>query len=81
MPIDCGQTYKVGYILLPGDLFKIGDSVANWKPDELAEADELAQDVARAIVSQKFWPPAASVEYPDFERICQEAVFDRGVLT
>ncbi|MFK7821421.1 MAG: PD-(D/E)XK nuclease family protein, partial [Planctomycetaceae bacterium] len=81
LPTDSGQTYKVGYILLPGDLSKIRDSIARWSIDDLAEADELAQDVAKKIVSQKFWPPETSVEYPDFDRICQDNVFDREVLS
>ncbi len=79
LPTDCGQNYKVGYILLPGDVSKIGDEIAKWSADDLQEADDLARDVARHIVAKQFWPPK-SVDYPSFARICQDAVFDREVL-
>lgn len=79
LPVDGGQEYKVGYILLPGDLGKVGDAVAGWKPSDFEEADELARQIATRVVSEKFWPPAANVEWPDFERICQDAVYDREV--
>lgn len=80
LPTESGQKYKVGYILLPGDLAKIGERVARWKSEDFLEADELSRQVAQRIVAREFWPPAASVEYPEFERICQEAVFDREVF-
>ncbi len=79
LPIDCGQTYRLGYILLPGDLSSVGESLAEWDEDALAAADERAREIARRVRNAEFWPPA-DTDHRDFARICQDAVYDREVL-
>jgi hypothetical protein len=55
----------------------VGAKFAGWSEEELADADRLAQDVARRILDGRFW-----VEFPrqpatlnEYGPICQDGVF------
>jgi ATP-dependent helicase/nuclease subunit B len=61
----------LGYIALPKTSDDTGDLAANWSADELAEADETAGDVIRAIRDRVFYPPGeVSARFDDFAAIC-----------
>ncbi len=68
---------QLGYINLPKELDKVGDSMAPWDEDMLESAVEEARDVAGKIVAGKFWPPTrpASGTVTEFAAICQEHAF------
>lgn len=70
---------QLGYITLPKDTSEVNVRIAEWLPQELKEADDLARDVVRQLRAGKFWPP--SPEAPDFDdefsAICQDGVLDR----
>jgi hypothetical protein len=68
---------KLGYISLPKDTGKTGALLAEWAEAELAEADEVAREVARGILAGTFWPPATDpVRFcEDLAAICQDNVF------
>lgn len=62
----------IGYINLPRDLKAVGFYEADFGPEELHEADELAHDIASRIADGDFWPETlAQVKFDDFARICQ----------
>ena len=62
---------ELGYITLPKSLDDVGQSIANWSADELAEADETAREVIRAIRHGVFYPPAEKPpKFDDFAAIC-----------
>jgi RecB family exonuclease len=65
---------RLGYILLPKDVGRIGLAPAEWSEVELKQALATAGDVVRRVRRQEFWPPAS--EPPafseDFAAICQD---------
>lgn len=65
---------RLGYILLPKDVGKIGLAAAEWTESELQAALDTASDVVRRVRRQEFWPPAP--EPPpfseDFAAICHD---------
>jgi hypothetical protein len=67
---------RLGYILVPKDIGRIGLAPAEWSEADLKQAMKTAQDVVRRIRRQEFWPPAA--EPPpfsdDFAAICQDRI-------
>lgn len=67
----------LGYINLPKDLTEVGYALAEWSPNDLADADEQAKQVALRIARREFWPPTSSApnQFRDFEDICQVNVF------
>lgn len=72
---------QLGYVLLPGDLDKVGIEVAEWTEAELQEAELTARRVAADIldlkidhVSQRNDPQLSAMG-----RICQDTVIDRNV--
>lgn len=75
------EQVELGYILLPKDVGKVGESMADWTASELADAVQVATDVARRIYRQEFWPPT----YPppamltEFSAICQDHAFHRSI--
>ncbi|WP_206028636.1 PD-(D/E)XK nuclease family protein [Thalassoroseus pseudoceratinae] len=70
------DAFQVGYVLLPRELAKTGMHLADWTPDELAEADEVAADVIRNIRRENFWPPREDVQYfREFAAICQDGIY------
>lgn len=67
----------LGYINLPKDLAGVGHSLAEWSPNDLADADEQAKQVALRIARREFWPPTSPAPnlFRDFDDICQVGVF------
>jgi hypothetical protein len=76
-PLDLNRV-ELGYILLPRDLSKVRYETARWTSEQLAEADQLADEIVRKIRAGEFWPPAriAPIYSEDFSAICQDAVFE-----
>jgi RecB family exonuclease len=70
---------RLGYIVLPKDVDQVGERLAEWTEQELAEADAVAKDIAGHVLDQQFWPPVEDPPYrpTDFAAICQEDVFGR----
>ena len=52
-PGDTGRI-RAGYVVLPGDSTKIGAELADWTPEELAEAAEVARDAVRTLRRNRF---------------------------
>ncbi len=67
----------LGYINLPKDLAGVGHSLAEWSPNDLADADEQAKQVALRIARREFWPPTSPAPslFREFDDICQVGVF------
>lgn len=69
---DC----ELGLVLLPRDTNRIEFSLANWSESQLADADDVAREVVRAVRAENFWPPTEPP--PDFSEefaaICQDRV-------
>lgn len=64
---------SLGYILLPKSLESIGDSLATWSEEELAQAEETAREVIRGIRASRYWPPSEPPAYADdFTGLCQD---------
>lgn len=62
----------VGYICLPKQARDCGFVVADFTPEQLQEADQLAEQTAARIVAGDFWPEKLEVlGFDDFGRICQ----------
>ena len=76
--LELPEPIKVGYVTLPKDSTAGAFCLAEWTPDELAEADQVAAEVVRAVRRQQFWPPTTPP--PEFSEslapICQDNVFD-----
>jgi len=71
-------TVWLGYALLPRKLTEVGFSWASWDADQLAEAQEVAMDVIRAVRAGVFWPPSDAPDYDDpYAGICADRVPDR----
>tara|TARA_B100000809_G_scaffold261660_1_gene310978 strand:- start:503 stop:3271 length:2769 start_codon:yes stop_codon:yes gene_type:complete len=67
----------VGYILLPKDTDKTGESLAKWDEEELQEADELATRIWQDVQEGRFWKPRAEARHHNgFDLICQQHVFE-----
>jgi hypothetical protein len=70
---------ELGYILLPKDPNRIEYCFGKWTDEELADADELAREIAQAVRNEKFWPPTEPA--PDFSEefaaICRDQVLRR----
>lgn len=72
---------KLGYVLLPRNLDKVGFEFADWSPADLAEADDKAREIVRNIRANIFWPPRfPPLWHDEFALICQDHVFDRPEL-
>ena len=54
VPEAAWEEVKLGYILLPRELEKVGAAVANWTEEELAEAEETARRVIRELRTNEF---------------------------
>ena len=64
---------EVGYARLPAETKDCGFARADWIPEELADADEVACSVARDVRAGRFWPPRPPPKFPDgLAWICQE---------
>lgn len=71
---------RLGYINLPKDLAGVAAALAEWSPDDLADADEKAKQVACGIARRQFWPPAATPPgmFSEFNDVCHVGVFGAG---
>lgn len=49
-----GLSVKLGYIALPRDLAAVGEQIAEWSAEELAEADECAREAVRVLRENEF---------------------------
>jgi inactivated superfamily I helicase/RecB family exonuclease len=81
-PLGVTGDVRLGYIRLPRDTNQVGALIAEWTADDLAQADDVARDVARRILNGEYWqvldqPPGTLDE---FDPICQEGVFDREAI-
>ncbi len=76
MGIEGSMQY--GYIVLPKDLTKVGELIADWSDAELDQAEAVAMEVVQSVLNREFWPPT----YPapniltDYGAICQDNVFE-----
>ena len=68
---------RLGYINLPKDLAGVGAAFAEWSPDDLADADAKAKQVALSIARREFWPmkKIPPGQFREFDDICQVGVF------
>lgn len=68
---------RVGYIVFPKDITKIGPLFAPWTEEAFAEADRVAEDVVRKIRNGEFWPPTLPPPAfsEEFAAICQDGQF------
>jgi RecB family exonuclease len=67
---------RLGYILLPKDVGRIGLAPADWTDADLRQALDTARNVVRKVRRQEFWPPAAEPpQFSDeFAGICLDRV-------
>lgn len=67
---------ELGYILLPKDTSRVEYCFAKWSDEELAAADALADNIARSVRDERFWPPTdpAPDFFDEFAAICQDHV-------
>ncbi|QDU29984.1 ATP-dependent helicase/deoxyribonuclease subunit B [Anatilimnocola aggregata] len=70
---------QLGYVNLPKDPASVGDRIAEWSPGELADADEQARHVIRALREKTFWPPneVAPTFEDAYSAICQDYSLSR----
>ena len=65
---------ELGFLCLPKRIEEVGASIALWSEEDLASADEEAQEVVRRVREGIFWPK--SDEPPPFSdafrAICQD---------
>jgi ATP-dependent helicase/nuclease subunit B len=78
--LEITEPVRLGYVLLPKRASRTEFCLADWSPEELLEADALAEEVVRSIRRGAFWPP---VDPPpkfaeEFAPICQDLVFGRA---
>ena len=62
---------QLGYILLPKEIDKVGDSMAAWDAGDVGEADEKALEVAADIVAGRVLAPLAS-RFGHRDRFCRD---------
>ena len=68
---------ELGYIALSKDAAKVGESLADWTEEDLADADRAAAEVVRNVRAEVFWPPATPPPrvFQEFAAICQDNQF------
>lgn len=66
--------FQLGYIALPKDTTQVGELLADWTEEDLADADRAAEDVVRRIWAEQFWPPTSPPPrwFEEFAGICQD---------
>lgn len=70
---------ELGYVLLPRKVEEVDYYPAPWDESQLAEAENIAMEVIRAIRDEAFWPPRESPPFADgLEWICYDDIADRG---
>lgn len=75
------ENLELGYVHLPGDLSKVGASIAKWTEADLDSAETTARDVARQILDLKIdrVEPGQDRRSTEFARVCQDSVIDRNI--
>jgi RecB family exonuclease len=58
----------LGYVALDGAVGSIGERMAHWGPDDLAEADEVARDVVRRVRRGEFFERGTREPYEPLYR-------------
>ncbi len=78
--LEIKRNVQLGYVLLPGDLTKVGIQLADWSDVELGEAEQLARGIAADIIDLKIDRVTAinDQRYSELGRICQDTVIDRN---
>ena len=66
--------FQLGYIALPKDTTQVGELLADWTEEDLADADRAAEEVVRRIWAEQFWPPTSPPPrwFEEFAGICQD---------
>jgi hypothetical protein len=71
------ESVALGYVVIPKDVSRTGERLADWTVDDLSSADETAEEVVRSIRRGAFGnmtlPPPAF--FDEFAAICQDNVF------
>ena len=72
----------VGYIILSKKLEDIRFDLAKWSEAELADADQVAEDVVDGVLSERFWPPGKVewADYDDYRNLLMEGILERKPL-
>lgn len=72
---------ELGYVHLPGDLTKVGASIAKWTAGDLASAEETAKQIAAHILDLRIdrVEPGQEHRSTEFARVCQDSVIDRNI--
>lgn len=72
---------ELGYVHLPGDLSKVGASIAKWTEGDLASAEETARQIAARIIDLQIdrVEPGQENRATEFARVCQDSVIDRSI--
>jgi ATP-dependent helicase/nuclease subunit B len=72
---------ELGYVHLPGDLSRIGCSIASWDQADLDSAEHQARVIAADILDLKIDRVARGDEMRsrEFARLCQDTVIDRNI--
>lgn len=72
---------QLGYVHLPGDLSKIGCTIADWEQGDLESAELRAREIAADIIDLRIDRVARGDEMraAEFARICQDSVIDRSI--
>lgn len=76
-PLGVTGSPQLGYIALPAKLEEVGEKIADWSEDDVAEALEVARHIAFRIVNQDFRALEnhnVLSQYDEFGRICQTTV-------
>jgi RecB family exonuclease len=79
--LEIEEPVQLGYVHLPGDLSKVGVSIANWSDAELQSAEEAAGRIAADILDLKIdrVEPGQENRATEFARVCQDSVIDRQI--
>ncbi len=79
--LDVYDQLELGYVHLPGDLSKVGASIAKWTEGDLASAEETAKQIAAKILDLQIdrVEPGQENRATEFARVCQDSVIDRSL--
>lgn len=71
----------LGYVHLPGDLSRVGCSIASWSQTDLESAEQRTREVAAEILDLRIDRVAAGdgQRATEFSRLCQDTVIDRQI--
>ncbi len=77
--MDIQGDLKLGYIVLPKDVDRTGQRIADWSESDLDKADSLAIEIAEKVLGGQFWPPTdpAPDILTEYGAICQESAYEK----